>query len=199
MKKELTLVLVAVAMMVAVPSHAQVKYGLKGGLNITDMSLNNDVFKTENRTGFFIGPTVMFSLPVVGLGVDASVLYDQREAKVENSDEKIKQQAVNVPINLRYGLGLGNTASVYFAAGPQFGFNVGDSEHKLLEGSTWKLNGSTFSVNVGAGFMIMNHVQIGANYNIVCGKTGELEVVKGVKTAFNGRANAWQIHAAYYF
>ena len=83
MKKELTLVLVAVAMMVAVPSHAQVKYGLKGGLNITDMSLN--------------------------------------------------------------------------------------------------------------------HVQIGANYNIVCGKTGELEVVKGVKTAFNGRANAWQIHAAYYF
>ena len=197
MKKELTLVLVAVAMMVAVPSHAQVKYGLKGGLNITDMSLNNDVFKTENRTGFFIGPTVMFSLPVVGLGVDASVLYDQREAKVENSDEKIKQQAVNVPINLRYGLGLGNTASIYFAAGPQFGFNVGDSEHKLLEGSTWKLNGSTFSVNVG--FMIMNHVQIGANYNIVCGKTGELEVVEGVKTAFNGRANAWQIHAAYYF
>ena len=199
MKKELTLVLVAVAMMVAVPSQAQVKYGLKVGLNITDMSLNNDVFKTENRTGFFIGPTVMFSLPVVGLGVDASVLYDQREAKVENSDEKIKQQAVNVPINLRYGLGLGNTASIYFAAGPQFGFNVGDSEHKLLEGSTWKLNGSTFSVNVGAGFMIMNHVQIGANYNIVCGKTGELEVVKGVKTAFNGRANAWQIHAAYYF
>lgn len=199
MKKELTLVLVAVAMMVAVPSQAQVKYGLKVGLNITDMSLNNDVFKTENRTGFFIGPTVMFSLPVVGLGVDASVLYDQREAKVENSDEKIKQQAVNVPINLRYGLGLGNTASIYFAAGPQLGFNVGDSEHKLLEGSTWKLNGSTFSVNVGAGFMIMNHVQIGANYNIVCGKTGEMEVVKGVKTAFNGRANAWQIHAAYYF
>ena len=130
MKKIFTIILVAVATMVAVPASAQVQFGLKGGLNVTNMSLNDDILKTENRAGFFIGPTVKFTLPIVGLGVDASALYDQREADVKDpetsTDEKIKQQAINIPINLRYGIGLGETASIYFAAGPQFGFNVGD-------------------------------------------------------------------------
>ena len=199
MKKFFTLILVAVATMVAAPASAQVQFGLKGGLNVTSMSFSEKVLAKENRAGFFIGPTAKFTLPIVGLGVDASALYDQREAEVE--DEKIKQQAINVPINLRYSVGLGETASVYFAAGPQFGFNVGDKEHKLTDGETWKLSGSTLSVNFGLGVMILNHVQIGANYNLVCGKTGELSVLEGAGNALKnkGRANAWQISAAYYF
>lgn len=199
MKKFFTLILVAVATMVAAPASAQVQFGLKGGLNVTSMSFSEKVLNKENRAGFFIGPTAKFTLPIVGLGIDASALYDQREAEVE--DEKIKQQAINVPINLRYSVGLGETASVYFAAGPQFGFNVGDKEHKLTDGETWKLSGSTLSVNFGLGVMILNHVQIGANYNLVCGKTGELSVLEGAGNALKnkGRANAWQISAAYYF
>jgi hypothetical protein len=199
MKKIFTLILVAVATMVAAPASAQVQFGLKGGLNVTSMSFSEKVLAKENRAGFFIGPTAKFTLPIVGLGVDASALYDQREAEVDG--DKIKQQAINVPINLRYSVGLGETASVYFAAGPQFGFNVGDKEHKLTDGETWKLSGSTLSVNFGLGVMILNHVQIGANYNLVCGKTGELSVVEGAGNALKnkGRANAWQISAAYYF
>ena len=53
MKKIFTLILVAVATMVAVPASAQVQFGLKGGLNVTNMSLNDDILKTENRAGFF--------------------------------------------------------------------------------------------------------------------------------------------------
>ncbi|RRC99452.1 porin family protein [Prevotella sp. OH937_COT-195] len=200
MKKTLTLILVAVAMMVAMPSQAQVKFGLRGGLNLTNMSLNNDAIKTENRSGFFIGPTVKFTLPIVGAGIDASALYDQREVKVKDVNQKIKQKAITIPVNFRYGIGLSSMASAYFAAGPQFGFNIGDKEHKLLESTTWKLKESTFSINIGAGVTVMNHVQIGANYNIVCGKTGELEVIDGLKNVLNnGRANAWQVHVSYYF
>ena len=197
MKKIFTLILVAVATMVAVPASAQVQFGLKGGLNVTNMSLNDDILKTENRAGFFIGPTVKFTLPIVGLGVDASALYDQREAEVKGTDEKIKQQAINIPVNLRYGVGLGETASLYFFAGPQFGFNVGDKEHKITDHETRHLNSSTFSVNFGLGVMVLNHVQISANYNLVCGKTGNISVKDGIKN--KARANAWQISAAYYF
>ena len=146
-----------------------------------------------------MGPTVKFTLPIVGVGIDASALYDQRETEIENSKEKIKEQAVNIPVNLRYGIGLGSMASGYIAFGPQFALNVGNKDEKLLENTTWKLDNSTFSINVGAGVMLMDHFQVGANYNIVCGKTGELEIVEGVKTVLKGRANAWQIHASYYF
>ena len=136
MKKVFTLALVAFGLMMAMPSQAQFKFGLKGGLNITDMSMSKDVLDASNRTGFFIGPSVKFTLPVVGLGIDAAALYDQREAKlkadVENTtgtqitSNTVKQQAINIPINLRYSIGLGDLAGIYFAAGPQFGFNVGD-------------------------------------------------------------------------
>lgn len=188
------------ATLVAVPAQAQFKFGLKGGLNVTDMSFSSDVVEASNRAGFFIGPTVKFTLPVVGLGIDASALYDQREAELKGSDEKIKQQAINIPVNLRYDIGLGSLAAVYLAAGPQFGFNIGDKHQTLVQDvSEWKLNTSNFSVNVGLGVMLLSHLQIGANYNIVCGKTGEVTVFDGAKEAFRGRSNTWQVSAAYYF
>jgi len=207
MRKLFTLIALAMAALTVQTAAAQVKFGLKGGLNITDMSLNKDVFSTSNRTGFFIGPTVKFSLPIVGLGIDASALYDQREAKVttnvsgaSSAEETIKQKAINVPVNLRYEIGLGDLAGFYLAAGPQFGFNVGDKSQSLgSQVGEWRLRDSNFSVNVGAGLMVLSHLQVGANYNIVCGKTGSATVGNTLSKAYKGRSNSWQISAAYYF
>ena len=201
MRKIFTLVVLVAATLVAIPAQAQFKFGLKGGLNITDMSLSSDeLFETSNRAGFFIGPTVKFTLPIVGLGIDASALYDQREAKVKGSDSKLKQQAINIPINLRYDIGLGSLAAIYLAAGPQFRFNIVDKHQTLIEDvADWNLNTSNFSVNVGAGVMLLSHLQVGANYNIVCGKTGEVTVFDGVREVVRGRSNTWQVSLAYYF
>lgn len=207
MKKLFTLIVLVAATYFAVPANAQLKFGIKGGLNITDMSLSNDVFETSNRTGFFIGPTIKFTLPIVGLGIDVSALYDQREGEVnvEADDNtlvstRLKQKSINIPINLRYDIGLGSLAAVYLAAGPQFGFNVGDKNQSLYKDvAEWRLNTSNFSVNVGAGVMLLGHLQVGANYNIVCGKTGEITVLDGAESVLRGRSNTWQISAAYYF
>lgn len=213
MRKFFTAAIVAVSMLFAASSaQAQVKFGLKGGLNVTNMSLNSEVFDADNQTGFFIGPTVKFTLPIVGLGIDASALYDQRDAKVKVEDDgssvesKIKNQSINIPINLRYGVGLGSTASLFLFAGPQFGFNVGDKNQSLFkDAAQWRLKSSTFSVNVGLGAMLLSHLQISANYNIACGKTGETTVSEALGTTAQevfskrGRANAWQIGLAYYF
>ena len=207
MKKLFTLIVLVAATYFAVPANAQLKFGIKGGLNITDMSLSNDVFETSNRTGFFIGPTIKFTLPIIGLGIDASALYDQREGEVnvEADDNtlvstRLKQKSINIPINLRYDIGLGSLAAVYLAAGPQFGFNVGDKNQSLYKDvAEWRLNTSNFSVNVGAGVMLLGHLQVGANYNIVCGKTGEITVLDGAESVLHGRSNTWQISAAYYF
>ncbi|WP_308225407.1 porin family protein [Prevotella sp.] len=213
MRKIFTAAIVAATMLFSISSaQAQVKFGLKGGLNVTNMSLNSEVFDADNQTGFFIGPTVKFTLPIVGLGIDASALYDQRDAKITVEDKgasvesKIKNQSINIPINLRYGVGLGSTASVYLFAGPQFGFNVGDKNQSLFKDmGEWRLKSSTFSVNVGLGAMLLSHLQISANYNIACGKTGETTVSSALgelaqsAAKKRGRANAWQIGLAYYF
>ena len=206
MKKLFTLVVLLATMTVA--AQAQVKFGVKGGLNLTSMKLSKDVVDKSNQAGFFIGPTVKFTLPVVGLGIDAAALYDQRSAEV--GDEKIKQQSIQVPVNLRYGFGLGSTASIFLVAGPQFGFNVGDKTFESVDAATktaseWTLKSSNLSANVGLGFMLLNHLQVSANYNIAIGKTGDFNVVKAttdtVVDAVKGdtKANSWQLSVAYFF
>lgn len=210
MKKIFTSAAIALAMLfTANTANAGINFGLKGGLNVTSMSLDSKVFDASNRAGFFIGPTLKFTLPIVGFGIDASALYDQREAKLTvgeaKTKESVKTQAINIPINARYSVGLGSVASVLFFAGPQFGFNVGDKDVDLGGDSRWKFRSSQFSVNVGAGFSFMNHFEVTANYNIACGKTGDATLSKtlsemvGSATKDNGRANAWQIALAYYF
>ena len=201
MKKILNLVVLLATITVA--AQAQVKFGVKGGLNITSMKLDKSVADKSNQAGFFIGPTVKFTLPVVGLGIDAAALYDQRSAKV--LDETLKQQSIQIPINLRYGIGLGSTASFYIFAGPQFGFAIGDKVTELAnDAADWRLKDSNLSANVGLGLMLLNHLQVSANYNIALGTTGEVDVNNAINTAWNtaigkAKANAWQLSVAYFF
>lgn len=203
MKKIFTIMALAAALVSATPAKAQIKLGLKGGLNVTSMSFDKEVFNGSNQTGFFVGPTVKVTLPLVGLGLDAAALYDQRdiESKDEDGAETISQKNINIPINLRYGIGLGSMASIYFAAGPQFGFNVG--QKNFFDGD-FEMKKSNLSVNLGAGVSLVNHVEIGFTYNIACGKTGEFNIWESVGNQVfhrtkSARMNAWQISAAYYF
>lgn len=214
MKKVLTLIVMAVA--IVMPSKAQVSFGVKGGLNFTNMSFDkgsiDDILK--NKTGFFAGLTVRVSLPVPGLAIDGSALYDQREGDVEvytgfsdndKSTEKLKSQSIQIPINVRYEIGLGESANVFIFAGPQFGFNIGDKTKDLWnDAAEWRLKTSNFSANVGLGFTIMSHLQLTANYNIALGKTGEVDFKSAVDKTWDtvkgdAKANSWQIALAYYF
>ena len=203
MKKIFMLLAMIVTMTAANNASAQIKFGLKGGVNVTDMSLNSSVFDASNRTGFFVGPTIKVQLPLVGLGIDASALYDQREAKIKvgntTTKETLRSQAINVPINLRYGWGLSSIANIFLFAGPQFGFNVGDKDQKINDKSTWSVKNSNFSLNFGAGVTLLSHLQLTANYNVVCGKTSDASIEQLTNKEVRSRANAWQIALAYYF
>lgn len=208
--KKITAVFTLVAVLMfglSVPVQAQVQFGVKGGLNVGSMSLNNDLLKASNRTGYYFGPTVKFTLPVVGIGIDAAALYDQRETKLSNDklketssfEKTVKQQQIVVPINLRYNIGLSKMAALLFYAGPQFGFNVGDKNQSIdSKRIDWHFKNSNLSINAGAGVMLLNHLQVSVNYNIACGKTGEATVDNTID-AIKARNHAWQVGAAYYF
>ena len=211
MKRIYTAVAVALMAMAAIPASAQVKLGVKGGLNVSKMSVSSDVLDADNRAGWFIGPTLKLTVPIVGLSFDVSALYDQKSTKVSdanNGSKTIKQQAIDIPVNVRYGVGLGDAANLFFFAGPQFAFNVGDKEFKWNSTSsyenTFQLKKSTLSVNVGAGVTLLSHLQLTANYNIACGKTGDATVWNTIEKTSqavvkNGRTNSWQIGLAYFF
>ena len=207
MRKIVSLVLLLTAMTLSLQAQG-VKFGLKGGLNISKMSLNKDVIKSDNQTGFYVGPTVKISLPL-SFGLDIAALYDQRSADVETGTstasgsnqttpatgtEKITQKTLNIPVNLRYNIGLGGSAGIYLAAGPQFGFPVGDKVYNTKVGE-YRLKDANLSINLGAGIYLLKHLEIGFTYNLAAGKSGEFSGWNDVDT----HNNAWQIGAAIYF
>lgn len=204
-KRLIIAVAVVLMMMAAIPSMAQVKFGVKGGLNVTKMSVSSDVYSADNNNGFFIGPTVKFTLPIVGLGIDAAALYDERKGSLvmdDNKSEDVKFKSINVPVNLRWNIGLGSLAGIYLAAGPQFGFALGDFSD-AWDSSSYKKENMNVSINLGAGFSLFKHLELGFTYNIQTKDSytitedyagGNLgREVTDIKT------NAWQISAAYYF
>ena len=204
MKNTLVVMLMAVAF--AMPSNAQIKLGLTGGLNLTNVNVKDAAGTVKGRAGFFIGPTVKFTLPIVGLGIDASAVYDQREGKVGEGSaaQTIKSQSIQIPINVRYGIGLGSMAEIFAFAGPQFGFNIGSKTKDIYkDAAKWTLKSSNLSANIGIGATILGKLQLKANYNIALGKTGEVEIKDGAnaawKTITGAKANAWQVSAAYFF
>ena len=170
---------------------------------------------------------VKVSLPL-GFSVDAAALYDQKSAdvKYEYTDAmyvvkttdvsiqspsgdvvcqkssvvaKVKHQSINVPVNLRYAVGLGSMANMFFFAGPQWGINVGDENFKWDERSSYSLRKATFSVNVGAGVTLFKHLQGSVNYNIECNKSGKMDTERTNHKWVKGRNNTWQISLGYWF
>ena len=202
MKRFFSLVVLFSAMTMAVQAQ-NVKFGVKGGLDIQDMKFDNSVFNTDNKLGWFVGPTLQISLPIGGLGVDIAGLYDQKKSEVNG--ETITQKSILVPVNARLKLGIGSTAGVYVAAGPQFAFNVGDSEFKWKKDNvenTFQLKKSSFSVNLGAGIYFSSHLEVGFAYNIALGSTADASWKAATDAAFHNddtKPKSWQISAAYYF
>lgn len=218
MKKIISTLFVAVALMVAgtQAAQAQFSWGIKGGVNLSKVDFSDAPanLKADNFTGFFVGPMAEFTLPIVGLGVDGSLLYSQTGMsftdKEDGAEETLKSHSIEIPINLKYSIGLGKLASVYAAAGPQFAFALSQDEWKedLANYTSKPFKKSQLSLNLGLGVKLINHLQAGVTYNIPLGDTADFDglqegnagdIMDAGWSAFTAKNKTWKIHVAYIF
>lgn len=211
MKKLITTFILAAAFLfAAAPAQAQLKWGVKAGLNLTNPSIDGiESGKLKSQAGWFIGPMAEFTLPIIGLGVDGSLLYSQADSKLELDDESetVKQKYIDIPINLKYTIGLGSMASVFFAAGPQFSFNIsGDSFQDALEDMGGvledgdKADNETMqtSLNLGVGVKLLKKLQIYGGYNFALTDGFSFESVSN-QIKGSAKNNMWKVSVAYLF
>lgn len=198
MKKITCMAIMVMALFVVVPAQAQFSWGIKGGVNLVSNDLSNlsgivqdkaQIMNKDNYTGFFIGPKAELRVPILGFGIEAAALYSQKGMSV-GDNETFKQNSFQIPLNIKYSFGLGNVANVFIAAGPEFGFNVGETT-KVFNNvqfddvtgvtagdvSAYVLEKSTLSINIGLGATLLNHLQVALNYNMPWGKTGEFQYI----------------------
>jgi hypothetical protein len=204
MKKTIVSMFV-MAMFAVIPASAQgIAFGVKGGINGTKMSIDDDDVKSESGIGFFFGPTLKIDI-LPFFGVQGSVFYEQANSKVDG--EKIKRQSIIIPIDARLNFKFKEEAGIYLATGPQFGFNVGEDEFTWNESSSYKntfqMKKSMFNWNFGIGAMLSKHFEIGAVYSLGIAKTGELETeidkAKANNNELKPKSSTWQISATYFF
>ena len=170
------------ALLVAAPAQAQVKFGVKAGLNLSKVSTSGaigDNLKNDNRAGYFIGPMLDVKGPLIGLGIDGALMYNQRNGKVGaayagvETSEDLTQHSIAIPVNVKKSWGLGGLASMFVAVGPQFDFTIGGKKWKdmeafgeeVAEDASVKWKGSNVSLNLGAGVLLLSHLQAGIGYS----------------------------------
>lgn len=192
MKKFFGVFLVAICCLaMATPAQAQLlKWGLKGGVSMSKLDFKNGP-TSDNTTGFFIGPMAEFTVPVIGLGIDGALMYSQR------GEDEWKQQGIEIPVNLKYTIGLGSMLGVYVAAGPDFFFNFKDTKWEGFDTKATQVG-----LNIGAGVKLIQHLQIGVNYQIPLGDSFSWKGVGealGDEIGGNGKTKTWQISLAYLF
>ena len=189
MRKLFSTIVVMACLLLAVPAQAQLRFGLKGGVDMSKISTKMG----DDATGFFVGPMMEVTLPVVGLGIDVAALYSQSGVKFKQQDTD-KLKSIEVPVNLKWTVGLGSAFGVFAAVGPQFGFNLDNGVDAVLQSKKCAV-----SVNLGVGIKLLRHFQLGANYNIGTSKivTDKLDTAGNVIPNF--RKNSWQVSLAYMF
>ena len=212
--KKISVILLDFSLFIAVPAKAQFDWGIKGGVNLPEAPKNIKGIK-EGHTGWYAGPMAKFIAPVLGLGVEAGVLYSESGVAIDG--ETYKKNSIEIPLYLRYELRLPaikNFLTPFIAVGPQWGYTFGKKEfgNKLqdvenlsdVKDKYFKYEESLFSLNLGLGFVLFNHLQLHANYNIALGQNyeyGELEnmsLIDGLKT-IKSKNNMWQFSLAYIF
>lgn len=172
-------------------------WGLTGGASMTKLKVKDarSKYTTENWAGWFIGGKINLSL-IAGLGLDGSVVYNQQRIEYLNKNLNSSGEtwrSIEIPLNVRYNMGLGRVASVYLATGPQFGFSLSGHDWKGLDGFTSDNLYTTW--NVGVGVKLLSRLEVGLGYNFGIGKLGDWE------SAQRGdmKKNAFQVKAAIYF
>lgn len=193
--------LITLLMLIASTASAQVKFGIKGGLNIAKASFNKEVLSSDNKAGFFVGPMVDVKVPGVGVGFDLALQYNNKKTKIDNGaeSESVTVQKIEVPINLKWAFGNDKVFSVYAATGPQISWNVGSNSLKEIIGYNYNFKNCMFSWNVGAGFTIVKHFRVGYTYNIAVNETAVLTIPSMDDLSIKHKENSHQVFVAYLF
>ncbi|MDD2797974.1 MAG: porin family protein [Bacteroidales bacterium] len=167
MKKKIGLLVIVLTLGIVSTVNAQIKFGAKVGLNMSSASvldfgnLSNNL-NAANYNGLMVGPTMEVSL--FGMGFDASLLYSQKGIAIKDFGNA-SISYLELPINLKYKLGIPKVIGVYGTAGPYFSYAFSD---KLSSDVIKSIDKSSVEVgvSVGAGVELLSKIQVGAVYSI---------------------------------
>ena len=200
-------------------------FGLKAGVlgNKANVSGMRNQFKEESLTGFQVGPMLQYQTGFHGIALDFSLLYVQRGVKLTNISNgrstDIRTQSIDIPIELKWEMGISDDFDLFLGAGPSFSFLVDednwgrklahiavDAIDKDLSSMGWR--STEVGLNLGGGVKIVKHLMVSCYYNIGLTQSAKHNI-GGNKhdvidqifdgDVFESKNRYWQYHLLMYF
>lgn len=198
------------ALMVAIvgisSANAQFRFGIKAGMNINKIHFSdvNKNLQPDNSCGWNAGVMAEFTVPIVGLCFDASLLYsrmnnaisddvDGAAKDVTDSDMTYGKNFLEIPINIKYKFQIPVVASIikpYLFTGPSFAFKLDKSIMDKTFQAAW---------NVGVGLELFRHMQIAGSYGFGMNNVAKEVFNEANVETLKAKNNYWTISAAYLF
>lgn len=169
------IILIAVVLITALASKAQIKFGVKAGANFysitgADADANGLDVEEGRKTKIGIAGGLLVNIPVSSMfSVQPELLYSMEGNKQEIGDVKasINLSYLNIPIMAQ----LNTTSGFYAETGPQIGFLM-SAKTKYDDGTVEdeedvkdELKSIGFSWALGAGYKMKCGFGFGARYN----------------------------------
>jgi len=185
----------------ATTASAQLRLGVRGGVDVASNKLNLDILRASNRLGYHIGPVLEFVVPASGFGADVAVLYGRKEYKVKykEADATLSDyNYISIPVNIKQrmnllGIGLFVTGGVY----GNVKVSGGDLKIKDVV-SEYKHKNFIFGLGAGAGVTLFSKVDLGIYFRGDLTKNyGDEYMDAGV---FQSKKNqTWSVALNYFF
>lgn len=154
---------------------AESRWGVVVGADQSDLKFDQNLFKVEKSYGAVAGVTGEMMMPGIGFGVDASLLYVMRGAKLHLGEkeiwasqgygtENLRLHYIELPLNLKFKYtnlgGIEDYIAPIIFGGPSFSLLVANSSVDAM-----KLPQGDFALHVGIGAELYKKYQINASYS----------------------------------
>ncbi|MDE7410161.1 MAG: PorT family protein [Muribaculaceae bacterium] len=186
---------------------ADFRFGVKAGLNFNNVNFQKlkdltdvkDQFADKsNQTGWMAGVMAEFTIPIVNIGADASIMYARQN--VEKTAFYSNRDFLDIPINLKWKIGLpvvNKIITPMIYTGPDFMFAFGKNTLKDIKEKKCEVGW-----NLGVGIEFFRHLQIQGGYCFGLNSVAKYTNLVGLNIPENDlkvKKNYWTLTAAYLF
>lgn len=177
-------------------------FGVKLGMDVSQLHFNKDIFDSDNRAGFTGGVMCEFTAPLIGVGFDLSAMYVRRNTRflseMDNENLSVNRDYIEIPLNLKYKLSIPAIERIirpFVTTGPSVAFLTS----RKAVNSFLKNKSCDVAWNFGFGVELFSKVQVAASYGLGLTKSLEAVGVMDNGVDIDGKNRYWTVTAAYLF
>lgn len=200
MKKRIAIIVALVALFL-IPQKSFAQFGVKGGIYVPQYSKFKDYqdFDVKQNIGFQAGVAYQINiLPV--FTIQPELVFVQREAEAKSNvtgeKEKYKQQLIQIPVSVQYGIDL-SLVRPFVQAVPYINYVIDgkySGDHKWTDSNRF-----SYGIGLGAGVELWRF-QLSVRYNWDISKIGGKSSDDPIYERYRvSKGKAFEVTLAYFF